>query len=119
MAITAWVAGMLEKRTRSKSKEDLLRSAGDGGPLRPLGHTSFIAHAVKRYQDSDPSFLSKLTPHGLRHVAAGLMVGSGASVKVVQRQLGHASAAMNLDRYSDLFDGDLDVVAEGEKPLFD
>lgn len=39
------------------------------------------------------------------------MVGSGASVKVVQRQLGHASAAMTLDRYSDLFDGNLDAVA--------
>ena len=52
-----------------------------------------------------------VTPHGLRHVAAGLMVASGASVKVVQRQLGHASAAMTLDVYADLFDGDLDEVA--------
>lgn len=58
----------------------------------------------------DAAFLEKLMPHGLRHVAAGLMVGSGASVKVVPRQLGHASAAMTLDRYSDLFDGDLDAV---------
>ena len=82
----------------------------DGGPLRPLRHTSFFAHAVRRCQAADAAFLEKLMPHGLRHVAAGLMVGSGASVKVVQRQLGHASAAMTLDRYSDLFDGDLDAV---------
>ena len=111
VAITAWVAEKLERRTRGKAKDDLLWTAGDGGPLRPLGHTSFFAHAVKRCQEKDPTFPSKLTPHGLRHVAAGLMVSSGASVKVVQRQLGHASAAMTLDRYSDLFDGDLDVVA--------
>lgn len=131
VAITAWVAGMLENRTRGKAKDDLVWSAGDGGPLRPLGHTSFFAHAVKRCQGADSSFPSKLTPHGLRHAAAGLMVGSGASVKVVQRQLGHASAAMTLNVYADLFDGDLDVVAEkldsifcsqnvvteGEKPL--
>lgn len=32
-------------------------------------------------------------------------------MKVVQRQLGHASAAMTLDTYADLFDGDLDEVA--------
>ena len=34
-----------------------------------------------------------------------------ANVKVVQRMLGHASAAMTLDVYSGLFDDDLDVVA--------
>ena len=38
------------------------------------------------------------------------MVSSGANVKVVQSQLGHASAAMTLDTYSDLFDEDLDAV---------
>lgn len=31
---------------------------------------------------------------------------------VVQAQLGHASAVMSLDTYSDLFDGDLDAVAD-------
>lgn len=118
VAITEWVAGLLEKRTRGKTKDDLLWTATNGGPLRPLGHTSFFAHAVKRCQAKDASFPSKLTPHGLRHVAAGLMVGSGASVKVVQRQLGHASAAMTLDRYSDLFDGDLDAVAEKMDLIF-
>lgn len=56
--------------------------------------------------------LPRVTPHGLRHVAAGLLVSAGAHVKVVQRQLGHASAAMTLDVYVDLFDGDLDEVAE-------
>jgi hypothetical protein len=32
-------------------------------------------------------------------------------VKAVQRMLGHASAAVTLDVYSDLFDDDLDAVA--------
>ncbi|TNL96572.1 tyrosine-type recombinase/integrase [Corynebacterium tapiri] len=48
----------------------------------------------------------RVTPHGLRHVAAGLMVHAGANVKVVQRQLGHTSAVMTLDTYADLFDED-------------
>ena len=38
-------------------------------------------------------------------------VSAGANVKAVQRMLGHASAAMTLDTYSDLFDGDLEAVA--------
>ncbi|MDN5687787.1 MAG: site-specific integrase [Brachybacterium sp.] len=53
-----------------------------------------------------------MPPHDLRHTAASLAVQSGASVKVVQRMLGHASAAMTLDVYADLFDSDLDEVAE-------
>ncbi|GAA4358388.1 hypothetical protein GCM10023087_32110 [Microbacterium rhizosphaerae] len=32
-------------------------------------------------------------------------------VKAVQRMLGHASAAMTLDVYADLFDDDLDAVS--------
>lgn len=56
--------------------------------------------------------LPYMPPHDLRHTAASLAVQSGASVKVVQRMLGHASAAMTLDVYADLFDSDLDEVAE-------
>ncbi|SDY23584.1 Site-specific recombinase XerD [Modestobacter sp. DSM 44400] len=56
--------------------------------------------------------LAGLTPHELRHTAASLAVSAGANVKAVQRMLGHASAAMTLDRYADLFDDDLDDVAE-------
>lgn len=53
-----------------------------------------------------------MTPHELRHTAASLAVQSGANVKVVQQMLGHASAAMTLDVYADLFDEDLDILAE-------
>jgi integrase len=42
----------------------------------------------------------------------------GANPKVVQRMLGHASAAMTLDVYADLFDSDLDSVAENVGKLW-
>ncbi|WP_420100139.1 tyrosine-type recombinase/integrase [Corynebacterium sp.] len=84
---------------------------GDGEtPLRPLGPNSFFNRAVKACV-ADGRIPQRVTPHGLRHVAAGLLVSSGANVKVVQRQLGHTSAAMTLDTYTDLFDQDLDEVA--------
>ena len=54
---------------------------------------------------------SGLTPHELRHTAASLAVRAGANVKAVQRMLGHASAAITLDVYADLFDDDLNSVA--------
>lgn len=63
--------------------------------------------AVKRAMVADPS-MPKVTIHDLRHTAASLAVKAGGNVKAVQRMLGHASAAMTLDRYSDLFDDDLD-----------
>ena len=46
------------------------------------------------------------------HTAASLAISAGANPKVVQRMLGHASAAMTLDVYADLFDSDLASVAE-------
>jgi integrase len=57
------------------------------------------------------SGVPRLTPHDLRHTAASLAISAGAKVKAVQRMLGHASAAMTLDTYADLFDEDLDAVA--------
>ena len=38
-------------------------------------------------------------------------MSAGANVKAVQKMLGHASAAMTLDIYADLFDDDLEAVA--------
>jgi integrase len=55
--------------------------------------------------------LPPLTMLDLRHTAASLAISAGANVKAIQRMLGHASAAMILDTYADLFDDDLDLVA--------
>jgi hypothetical protein len=47
----------------------------------------------------------------MRHTAASLAISAGANVKAVQRMSGHASAAVTLDVYFDLFESDLDGVA--------
>lgn len=56
--------------------------------------------------------VSGLTPHELRHTAASLAVSAGASVLALQRMLGHDKPSTTLDVYSDLFDDDLDAVAD-------
>ncbi len=53
-----------------------------------------------------------VTPHDLRHTCASLAISSGANVKVVQRMLGHATAAMTLDLYGHLMSDDLAGVAQ-------
>lgn len=51
-------------------------------------------------------------PHRLRHTTASLAISAGASVKVVQMLLGHATAAMTLDRDGHLLSDDLAGVAD-------
>ncbi|MBH0053183.1 tyrosine-type recombinase/integrase [Salinibacterium sp. SWN139] len=110
-----------------KRPEALLWLADSGGYLSPGNAASgWFGAAVKRVQAEDVKVAAKatavgeeerpvmprVTPHDLRHTAASLAISAGANVKAVQRMLGHASAAMTLDRYAELFDDDLDGVAE-------
>lgn len=83
----------------------------NGGPMVSPGHKTWFAATVEKCL-ANGDIPARITPHGLRHVAAGLLVSAGANVKVVQKQLGHASAVMTLDTYASLFDGDLDEVAD-------
>jgi integrase len=52
-----------------------------------------------------------LTPQELRHTCASLAIRSRASIKTVQRLLGHATATMTLDNYGHLYPDELDEVA--------
>jgi integrase len=77
----------------------------------PSPSESWLAYAVRRCQKTDPTF-PRVSARALRHMAASLAISAGANVKVVQRMLGHSSAAMTLDVYADLFDDDLTGVAQ-------
>jgi hypothetical protein len=60
-----------------------------------------------------PRFLPEsLRAHDLRHTAASLLIRQGASVKAVQKTLGHKSAVMTLDRYGHLWPDELEDLAE-------
>jgi integrase len=48
----------------------------------------------------------------LRHTTASLMIRQGASVKAVQKELGHATASITLDTYGHLFPDELDALAD-------
>lgn len=63
--------------------------------------------------------LGDLMVHDLRDTAASLAISSGASIKAVQRMLGHKSAAMTLDVYGGLYDEDLEVLADRLEELAD
>lgn len=50
--------------------------------------------------------------HDLRHTAASVWLAAGADPKVVQRVLGHPSAAMTIDPYGHLVDDNLWAAAK-------
>jgi integrase len=107
----AFLAQPLAALMVGKARDELVFAGRKGVVLRvSTFRPRVFAPAVERCRAADPSF-SVITPHDLRHTAASLSISAGANVKAVQTMLGHASAAMTLDTYSDLFPDDLDAVA--------
>jgi integrase len=87
--------------------DELIFTSPDGHPLRSPNFLRRVWRPAVAECD-----LGDLVPHDLRHTAASLAISSGASVKAVQRMLGHASAQITLDRYSHLYDDDLEDLAD-------
>ena len=117
VGLPPFVINALAQTAKGKGRDDLLWPSASGGYLGPpAGNKSWLSGAVDRCQKIDKTF-PRVTAHDLRHTAASLAISSGANVKVVQRMLGHASAAMTLDIYADLFESDLDSVAESVSNL--
>lgn len=105
-----FLSEQLAFQCEGKGRDDLVFPDDKGHYLRAArvheDNMSWFAGAVKR------AGVPRVTPHDLRHSAASFAVSAGANVKVVQKMLGHSSAAMTLDTYADLFDGDLDSVSD-------
>ncbi len=96
----------LEAQLAGRGPDDLVFPSPQGGYLR-------VANFRRGYFDRAAAAIGKpgFYPHELRHTAASLAIASGATVKSVQRMLGHASATLTLDRYGHLFADELDDVA--------
>lgn len=103
------VGPYLRAAMRGKAPNDILFPARMGGymvrPNTSENTTSWFLRALAS------AGLPRMGVHDLRHTAASLAISAGANVKAVQRMLGHASAAMTLDVYADLFEDDLDGVS--------
>ncbi|VEI03731.1 Integrase [Acidipropionibacterium jensenii] len=104
VAYLPFLDDMMADQVKGREREDLLFPAGDDAVMRE-------GNARRNWFDGavEDAGIGKLTPHELRHTAASLAIRSGADPKVVQNMLGHASAAMTLDTYADLFDDGQDI----------
>jgi integrase len=86
--------------------DGIVFSAPEGQPIRLENF---------RWRDWRPACKSAgiepLRIHDLRHTCASLAIAAGADVLVLQRMLGHASAAMTLDRYGHLMPDQAEEIA--------
>lgn len=102
--VPQFVLDELSIQCQGRSPEDLVFGDGQHYLPRPKSNGGWFVGAVKRAK------VQKITPHDLRHAAASIAVSAGANVLALSRMLGHKSAKVTLDTYSDLFDTDLDAV---------
>jgi integrase len=104
--VPVFVLDELSAQRKDKAPADLVFSSRVGGYLpRPKSSNGWFMRAVQAVG------IQAVTPHDLRHTCASLAVSADVNVLALQRMLGHTSAKMTLDTYSDLFDDDLDAVA--------
>ena len=77
---------------------DLIICTRDGAPISPDNVTRSFAAIVARAK------VKAITPHGLRHTGATLLLTGGIHPKIVQDRLGHSSISTTMDRYGHLTD---------------
>jgi integrase len=104
--VPQFVLDELSVQCRGKDMGDLVFGDGRNYQPRPKSYGGWFAGAVKRAK------VQSITPHDLRHTCASLAVSAGVNVLALARMLGHKDPAVTLRVYADLFDSDLDVVAE-------
>jgi integrase len=94
--------------SREHGPDGLVFTAARGGPIRESKWVpSYYKPAVRA-----AGLPEALRWYDLRHTAASLLIREGASIKAVQKQMGHATAAITLDTYGHLFPDELPDLAE-------
>ena len=86
-----------------KALDAWLFGAPKGGPLRESNWKRSVGWSAATSTVGAPGF----RVHDLRHTAASVWLAAGADPKVVQRVLGHATAAMTMDLYGHMVDANL------------
>ena len=97
-----FLAELLTELVAGKAADDLVFTTWRGKPLRNLNFRRDVFDRA-----AEDAGLEGLKPHELRHTAASVWLASGADPKVVQRVLGHATAAMTMDLYGHMIDRNL------------
>ncbi len=111
----ATLAALRERRTRWLERRmaaemwtdnDLIVCSSKGTPINPNNVTRSFELIVRR------AGLRRITPHGLRHTHATMLLKQGVPAKIVSERLGHASISITLDTYSHVLPDMQDTAAD-------
>ena len=101
--LVAELVPIIDRWSAGKEPQAWLFAAPGGGPLRESNWKRSVGWRTARVAAGVPD----VRVHDLRHTAASLWLAAGADPKVVQRVLGHATAAMTMGLYGHLVDASL------------
>ena len=108
VALPGFLVDVLREHLAGSDPGALAFPDSRGGPMR--------LHNVRRRwwrrAVAESGAPAGLSPHELRHSAASMAISAGASIKAVQKMLGHKSATLTLDRYGHLYADELQGVAD-------
>ena len=85
---------------------DLIICTSKGTPYNPTNVRRSFDLIVKR------AGLRRITPHGLRHTHATMLLRQGVPAKIVSERLGHANVGITLDTYSHVLPDMQDTAAD-------
>ena len=94
---------IVDRWSAGKAPDSWLFAAPQGGPLRESNWKRSVGWSAATSAVGVPGF----RVHDLRHTAASVWLAARADPKVVQRVLGHATAAMTMDLYGHMVDANL------------
>ncbi|WP_277210311.1 site-specific integrase [Isoptericola croceus] len=112
------VTGVVDAATWSVLVEDDRQRRDDLTRAAKIARTHRLSVAARLTLGAGAEDFASLTLHDLRHTAASLAIAGGASVKAVQRMLGHESPVLTLRTYAGLFEDDLDRLGEAMSAQF-
>ena len=105
-AVLAWAAPAGEAAGDSWADTPFIFTGKTGKPL----HRCVPEAALRRL--CDRLSLPRITPHGLRHLHASLLIAEGVPITAVSARLGHANPQITLKIYAHALPGQDRMAAE-------
>ncbi|NMM93473.1 tyrosine-type recombinase/integrase [Bifidobacterium oedipodis] len=109
IAIPASLIPKLKEQAAGQSRNEFLFRAKRGGYIHDHNWRTRIWYPSVRNAGMEDEGVNI---HCLRHTYASIAIASGADVKTLQKQLGHATASITLDVYAGLWPERLNEVAD-------
>lgn len=90
----------------------------NGAQMHPSTPDSAMRKVIDRYNGSHKEPLPHVTPHGLRHTSATLLISQNVDIRTVSNRLGHAQTSTTMNIYTHALQKKDEQAAETLENLF-